>query len=468
MLCLFQPGAPFIQKKNVAGLTALLLAATFGHAGSVILLLKAGADMFSDRDKRERGPVHLASMSNHSQTLEALLKHAREHDEEKVKSAVNEIDRYNRTGLHAAAELGHVDIVNELLKNGASLLVKDDNEFTPLMLCCKKNRLDVLKVFIEYINDVYPTARDKLNILEERDDGSNTGKTRKSCSTERRQSMPCVRCSPLALHIAAAEGHSAIIKLLLEQNCDLQARNMISWLPIHCAAERGRYNSVRTLIENHSPIDPVDKNQQTPLHLAARHGHSEVVKHLLKNGAKIDKRTSSGDNCLDLAIGSNQYNVAETLVNNRDWALILRNAKFDQQTQLWDTPLRKLIRKMPDIALIVLNKCCSVISRAKNDQNASGDDGSSEKKKSKKKSKKKATDENLIELEEQLNNDNAETAGLTKDETQLQKLTFKYTYEFLDDQFLLSYWEKNESKRHDTIFSHSSFSPCLTLPFLLH
>ena len=192
--CLFQPGAPFIQKKNVAGLTALLLAATFGHAGSVALLLNAGADMFSDRDKRERGPVYLASMSNHSLTLETLLKHAKqEQDEDRVKSAVNDIDRYNRTGLHAAAELGHVDIVNALLKNGASLLVKDDNEHTALMLCCKKNRLDVLKVFIEYVTDVYPTARDKLNILEERDDGSNTGKTRDFCSAERRPSMPCVR-----------------------------------------------------------------------------------------------------------------------------------------------------------------------------------------------------------------------------------------------------------------------------------
>ena len=90
----------------------------------------------------------------------------------------------------------------------------------------------------------------------------------------------------LALHIAASEGHSSIIKLLLEQNCDLQARNMISWLPIHCAAERGRYNSILRLVENHSPIDPVDKNQQTPLHLAARNGHSEVVKFFIKKRCK--------------------------------------------------------------------------------------------------------------------------------------------------------------------------------------
>lgn len=246
----------------------------------------------------------------------------------------------------------------------------------------------------------------------------------------------------LALHIAASEGHSSIIKILLKQNCDLQSRNMISWLPIHCAAERGRYNSVQVLIENHSPIDPVDKNQQTPLHLAARNGHSEVVKLLLKNGAKIDQCTSNGDNCLDLAIDSNQYNVAETLVNTREWALVLRNSKYDEQTNRWDTPLRKLIRKMPDVALIVLNKCISIKVNNKNEEKTS--DNETKQGKNNKK-RQISVNENVIELEDQ-NIDNLETSGLTKDEAQLQKLTFIYTYEFLDDQFAVKYWKKDPRK----------------------
>lgn len=217
---------------------------------------------------------------------------------------------------------------------------------------------------------------------------------------------------------------------------------MISWLPIHCAADRGRYNSLRVLIDHHSPIDPLDKNQQTPLHLAARNGHADVVKFLLKNGAKIAQRTSSGDNCLDLAIGSNRYGVAEVLVNHRDWQLILRNAKYDDQTQRWDTPLRKLIRRMPEIALIVLNKCCKITLAKKTVDQAN------QSKDKQKKKKKKTAGENIIELEEHLNanDEGAETAELAKDETQLQKMTFTYTYEFLDDQFLLKKWQEGSGK----------------------
>ena len=218
---------------------------------------------------------------------------------------------------------------------------------------------------------------------------------------------------------------------------------MISWLPIHCAAERGRYNSVKVLIEHLSPIDPLDKNQQTPLHLAARNGHSEVLKLLLQNNAKINMRTSNGDNCLDLAIASNQYNAAEVLVNSHQWTLILRNAKYDEQTNRWDTPLRKLIRKMPDIALIVLNKCCSIITQNENEQVSPNNENKKEKKRVK---KRKPMLENFAELEEQINKDNMDTSGLTKDETRLQKLTFVYVYEFLDDQFLLRKWKEGESK----------------------
>jgi hypothetical protein len=246
---------------------------------------------------------------------------------------------------------------------------------------------------------------------------------------------------------------------------------MISWLPIHCAAERGRYNSVRVLIENHSPIDPVDKNQHTPLHLAARNGHAEIIKLLLKHGAKIDKRTSNGDNCLDLAIGSNRYNVAEVLVNNRDWPLILRNAKYDEQNSRWDTPLRKLIRRMPDIALIVLNKCCTTIAQKKNEQlsdNADNDNDKTAMKTKSKISKKKSRDENMIELEEQLNNNTntGEISGITKDETQLQKLTFVYTYEFLDDQFLLKKWQQADRKSTNDVYFSSSDSCHVECPML--
>ena len=428
-------------------MTALLLAATFGHANCIALLLKAGANMFDDRDKRERNAIYLACVGNHFPALKILLDHARQiGGAAKEKSAIDEIDRYGRTPLHAAAELGHVEITRELLERQASLTIKDDDEYTPLMLGCKKNSLNVLKVFVEYINERYPTTSDRLAIYEERDDGSNTGNRK----TNRISLFSLLEYSIfVALHIAAWEGHAAVVALLVEQQCDLEARNMISWLPIHCAAEHGRYVSAQTLLEHHSPVDPIDKNQQTPLHLAARHGHAEIVKLLLQNGAQIDRRTLTGDNCLDLAIHFNQYNVAEALIQSRDWSAVLRNAKYDPESKQWDTPFRKLIRKMPDIALIVLNKCCTVLVRSKGEQQSAIDEIIP---RGQKKKNKRTVHQNLLELEEQLKYAHeTETTGLLKDETQLERLTLAYSYEFLDDQFVHREWQKPTRKSFESI-----------------
>ncbi|CAF0778128.1 unnamed protein product, partial [Didymodactylos carnosus] len=166
-------------------------------------------------------------------------------------------------------------------------------------------------------------------------------------------------------------------------------------------------------------IDPVDKNLQTPLHLAAKNGHSSIIKLLLKHGAQIDKRSSDGDNCLDLAIFNNQYLAAETLVGHKDWRLIMRNAKYDSKLQRKDTPLRKLIRKMPDIALIVLNNCCQVTVIDKQQMKGG---------------KKKGLD--------------SVTSYGEEDTTQQAKeYTFEYTYEFLDDQY--NQWDKEKEDREE-------------------
>ena len=63
----------------------------------------------------------------------------------------------------------------------------------------------------------------------------------------------------------------------------------------------------------------------------------------------------------------------------------MRNAKYDEQNKRWDTPLRKLIRKMPDIALIVLNNCCKIKTKSKNEQILSDNENKNEKERKEKK-----------------------------------------------------------------------------------
>lgn len=45
------------------------------------------------------------------------------------------------------------------------------------------------------------------------------------------------------------------------------------------------------------------------------------------------------------------------IVNSNKWAEALRNETRDPKTQYRNTPMRKLIRKMPDVAERVFNQC---------------------------------------------------------------------------------------------------------------
>lgn len=57
------------------------------------------------------------------------------------------------------------------------------------------------------------------------------------------------------------------------------------------AAKWGKNNMVKILLENSAQIDAKTRDGLTPLHCAARSGHEEVVNTLLENSAPISART---------------------------------------------------------------------------------------------------------------------------------------------------------------------------------
>lgn len=61
--------------------------------------------------------------------------------------------------------------------------------------------------------------------------------------------------------------------------------------PLHVAAKWGKNNMVKILLENSAQIDAKTRDGLTPLHCAARSGHEQVVSTLLENSAPISART---------------------------------------------------------------------------------------------------------------------------------------------------------------------------------
>jgi len=95
-----------------------------------------------------------------------------------------------------------------------------------------------------------------------------------------------------SLHEAVKAGDLEKVKALLKDNPDLVlSRNeMGGGTPLHCALLRDETDVLKFLLANNAEVDAKDDMSETPLHLAAILGHKEVAELLLANKAEVNAK----------------------------------------------------------------------------------------------------------------------------------------------------------------------------------
>ncbi len=96
--------------------------------------------------------------------------------------------------------------------------------------------------------------------------------------------------------------------------------------------------------------------------MACENGCIKIVQLLLKAGASTTLRNAQVYNCLEIAIVNQQKDVVQELFAQTSWREMMRNAQPIEDTEAFDTPMRKLIRYMPDMAVwLIDNKLTQVV-----------------------------------------------------------------------------------------------------------
>ncbi|XP_077974410.1 uncharacterized protein LOC120329316 isoform X2 [Styela clava] len=308
-----------INAKDNDDFTSLLIAANYGQLETIQLLIDHGADITAV-DKQERNVLHQCAEEDRADVLQKILQ-----DHKKIRELMNAPDKYGDTPLHTSASKGHFTILKVLLEQNAAMDLKNDDEQTPLHLAAKEGRVRVIKELIR---------KDK-SVIRDDDEDANTG-----------------------LHLAALEGRVQCVKELVEAGASIDARNVKQWTPLDCCASTGHVNCAAVLLESDSPVDPKDKRSTTPLHLACKEGHVDMVKLLLKWKADVSLRTSDGRNALDYAIDYGKEESAMAIMESTQWREALQNRTKDIATgEETQTPMRKLIKKMPEVAEVAFRNC---------------------------------------------------------------------------------------------------------------
>lgn len=104
------------------------------------------------------------------------------------------------------------------------------------------------------------------------------------------------------LIVAAAYGHTEVVKLLLDKGAHVNMGNEGGETALHYAARHGHTKVMQILLEHGADPDGKGTGCGTPLQWAVRGGQPQSVKTLLDYGVDINQRGTDGETALSTAV----------------------------------------------------------------------------------------------------------------------------------------------------------------------
>ena len=116
-----------------------------------------------------------------------------------------------------------------------------------------------------------------------------------------------------ALQEACSAGQLDIVKFMIENGADVNAKNNSGGTPLNVASQGDNRDIVELLIENGANINNKNNNGLTPLHQASRNGQKDIVELLIAKGTEVNIKNNAGRTPLDLAEQGGYTEIVELL-----------------------------------------------------------------------------------------------------------------------------------------------------------
>lgn len=262
---------------------------------------------------------------------------------------------------------GNDMLAAQLLKEGANIEARDENNATPLILAASSHQVDTVKLLLDKganvnakentgktalfyaCNSYYPTVAwyaihtisallDKgADINAQDNDGrtvlhyaSHTVYTElirmlldKGANIEASDNKGIT-----PLHIAACLNDNNVptnannieptdtALLLLVKGANIKAKDILGDTPLHYATASNCYATAILLLKKGANINVKDNKGITPLHVASGLGLKDFVEYFINNGASIEARDALGNTPLYYASHKRQKDIVELLLAN--------------------------------------------------------------------------------------------------------------------------------------------------------
>lgn len=200
------------------------------------------------------------------------------------------------TPLHVAAASGDMDVILDLLLEGADIRAEDSWGQTPLMLATEAGHFEAVLVLMDAIRSSYKRKAFNEVFYQENIEGNalldlavyggEPGVVKVILDRVRRNALVEVANGMIAansevkvgfLHVAAMHGYLEVVCLFLNRGGDVNLLDGMGRTPLHYAAMEGHADVVQTLLSRGALVSAVDEHQRTPLHFAIEMGHGQVA-----------------------------------------------------------------------------------------------------------------------------------------------------------------------------------------------
>ena len=234
------------------------------HPALVELLLSYGADLWQT-NRHNVTPLDIALQSKHTAMAQVLQKHlvgklfqaVKEPSEEMLQQVLDSDDSIaNRaqecdgaSPLWVATQLGHLDIVKQLLKHQANPNLADSRRYAPLHLAAMKGYIEIARMLLD--------AGAEPNALNE--DGY------------------------APLHLAVMNGHHGVTQLLLgTSGIETNAFSINGETPLHLAARGEQIDIIGLLLASGADFQEKDIQGDTALHTLCREFSPQALEQVIQ------------------------------------------------------------------------------------------------------------------------------------------------------------------------------------------
>ncbi|XP_063417138.1 uncharacterized protein LOC134699477 [Mytilus trossulus] len=202
---------------------------------------------------------------------------------------------------------GYIDITKVLLDMGMNVTVYNELQLTPLAYAAGGGCVEILKLLLTNSGDFNKqnklrhsadsiSAAHFYSVYSYVSDISNLFFTnhQKLCvkvfgyKQKNVVDLGSVTHMGTPLLLATTFGHTDIVKLLINHNCDINPHDWFPITPLYLAALCHHVEIVRVLLEHGCDINMCNEDNESPLYVASKWGHVEIVKLLLDNNCDIN------------------------------------------------------------------------------------------------------------------------------------------------------------------------------------